>query len=200
MKIKVEGATATQLLAFARIEKGIEGLVVQHGRAKILQSLMDAGFNGDEIEVYEEDPGASFEQQRRPHQSVMDPLKVLAMHGPESETAKEALVRQQKRDACSVEVVINASHEEGGDQPIPLAYNGTAMAVSRGIPQRIRLPYLEVLRNAISVINNPDPKGGLMPPRPVETYPFNIVPGSFRDPEGAVKHIQELHERVSQAA
>lgn len=69
----------------------------------------------------------------------------------------------------------------GGDEPVPVGVNGTAMLIPRGEPVTIPVEYAEVLENAEKfVYSEYDPssdfgRGGLREPQIVKEYPFSYA-------------------------
>lgn len=93
---------------------------------------------------------------------------------PEPVAAQEASTKDQRP---KVTIIISAQEGPGGDQPVPVSVNGRAMWIERAKPSAIPYPYYEALKNAVKVVYDPDPNGGMKPPRNVQVYPFTVLSG-----------------------
>ena len=145
-QIPIHDASATQLAEFATKNLGLD-VNFRMGAAAIRAALSTAGY--DETFITVEEPEAA--------------------PAPVSATADPAKPRKY------VEVLIAAEDKPGGSDPVPVGLNGRVMWIERAKPQRIPLDYYRVLMDAKKKVYDPNPAGGLMPPREVPTYPATLL-------------------------
>jgi hypothetical protein len=74
-----------------------------------------------------------------------------------------------------VRIIIPASDAPGGQDPVPVSVNGSAMLIPRDQECEVPYPYYEALKNAVRQVYTPLPDGGLSPPKDVPAYPFSRV-------------------------
>jgi len=126
--IALSKANKTQLQAFARDHLGMtleDTMTNEAMRAKVRQAA-----NRDSIPVVAE-PNA--------------PVPAA----PEGEVAAAPInVISEDTENERVRIIISATEEPGGDEPVFVSVNGKAQYVPRGEEVEIRRPYYEVLMNA----------------------------------------------------
>jgi hypothetical protein len=152
-KVPIDKATEQELRAFAT---GTLGLEIHHSskREKILGQVQ-AVWDKPEITVADEAPPAL--------QAGTPPQPVTAAQQP---PAKEM-----------VRIIIAVTDDAGGNEPVPVSVNGSAMLIPRGKPVDIPLPYYKALENTVQHRFDPNPDGNGMSftPRLVPAYPFQRV-------------------------
>lgn len=81
-----------------------------------------------------------------------------------------------KRGEQVIEIVVQASEEAGGGEPVPVSVNGSAIWIPRGVPVRVKRKFADALNLAIRTVYDPDPGplGGTLPPRDVRQYPYSV--------------------------
>lgn len=146
-KIPIATATAAQLADFASSHLGLE-VNFRMGTAAIRAKMATTGFTKDEIEVDEPEEPA-----------------------PAQPVAAGAKPREY------VTIMIAAQESPGGSEPVPVSVNGKAMWIERSKPSRVPIEYYLALKNAVKYVYDPDPgpRGGLLPPREVTTYPVTLL-------------------------
>ena len=87
-----------------------------------------------------------------------------------------------------VTVLIAATEEKGGNEPVPVGVNGRVMLIPRSEPQEIPVAYYLVLRNAIRLKYemNDDGKSMNPVPRKVQQYPHQLIMDARARPVSAV--------------
>lgn len=101
------------------------------------------------------------EVSQEPEKAAAPPPPPAGYNGP-----KEGMIR----------VLVHASEEKGGSDPIPIGVNGQVMLVPRGKECDIPLPYFEALQNAEQHFYDPLEGGGVNPvPRVVKLYPYQVI-------------------------
>ncbi len=142
-------ASAAQLREFASVHLGLD--VAPTMNSNTLRALISqAGYTKDSFEI--EEPEAPV---------VLDAKRASSLAG----------------DNRRVKIVIHTQEEPGGDRPVFVSVNGSAMLIPRGQEVEIPYPYFEALKHAEKIIydQSPDPRGGLLPPRFAPQYPYTIV-------------------------
>lgn len=76
-------------------------------------------------------------------------------------------------------ILVHAKDEEGGDHPLMVGFNFSAMLVPRGVPVWVPVGFYRSIRDAEELVYDPGVhgEGGLPPPRAVQSYPFSLVGG-----------------------
>ncbi|WP_395451194.1 hypothetical protein ACHMW7_16210 [Aminobacter sp. UC22_36] len=148
-RIPITEATATQLADFATANLGLTDVQFRMGADKIRSLMATVGYDKDYIEIAEPPVGAG--------RAPIDP---------------DAVPSTERR---YVNIIIQAQEGPGGSDPVPVSVNGRAMWIERAKESRIPFEYFEALRNAVKKVYDPNPQGGLMPPRNVPTYPFTVL-------------------------
>lgn len=143
--ININEATAPQLVAFAQTQLNIEGVSTSLSKAAIIAKIKAVGYDQDTIEVEDASPKAS----------------AAAANGSEGRKM--------------VTVYIPSSNEPGGQDPVPVSVNGSAMLIPRDQESPIPYEYYEALKNAVRQVYTPLPDGGMSPPKDVPAYPFSRV-------------------------
>lgn len=91
-------------------------------------------------------------------------------------TPQPVTAAQQPPEPEKVRIHIAIQEGAGGQDPVPVAVNGKAMAIPRGKDVSIPVPYYEVLRNAVTHKYDVDDNGSIIPtPREVPLYPVSRV-------------------------
>lgn len=76
-----------------------------------------------------------------------------------------------------ITIVVERQEGPGGDRPIFVAVNGTAMLIPRGEPAAVAWPYVEALKNAVRTEYYQDPSTQEILSHEVLTHPFRIISG-----------------------
>lgn len=148
--IPISEATPAQLREFARVQHGLD-ISNNAQSGTVIAKLRAAGYEKDEIVVPDEPAApqaavspADFDDDddldEPPHERVV-PGQECCVAGLEIGS------RRWEKSFC--EIMIPKTNEPGGREPVRVAVNGRALLIARGIPQRIRAPYLEALMNAV---------------------------------------------------
>lgn len=106
--------------------------------------------------------------------------EIMAADAPEPEALQDAAspARAGKRAAASgkVKILIAATDEKGGDEPIPVGVNGSVMLVPRGAPVEIPAAHYRVLASAVTDRYETDDAGNIKPdPRRVPRFPVTLL-------------------------
>lgn len=151
-RIPIDSASAAQLAAFAALNLGLD---VQSGSSanKLRGAINAAGYDKDFIEIDTDEAPASAPR-----------AKAQAFN------AYAAGTRPTK-----VRLIIQAQPGPGGDEPVFVGVNGTAMFIPRGKEAEIPYHYYEALNNAKTVTHETDEQEGLRNPREAPAYPFSVL-------------------------
>ena len=144
--INITEATAPQLVAFAQNTLNIEGVSTSMAKAAIIAKIKAVGYDSDTILVEDSAP------------------KTVTPAGAGD-------VSERKM----VKVIIQSSDAPGGQDPVPVSVNGSAMLIPRDVEAEIPFEYYEALRNAVRQHYTPLPDGGLSEPKDVPAYAFSKV-------------------------
>ncbi|MBM3536897.1 MAG: hypothetical protein FJX55_03580 [Alphaproteobacteria bacterium] len=111
----------------------------------------------------------------------------IFIDGLTDEEIREIKVRQAElkrlrdlRDNSYVRVEVHDTKEEGALKKIPLAVNGVAMAVERGVKSDLRWPYYLALQ-AEETIFEKDNNDRIIGYRTTPTYPHSVIDGPDLD-------------------
>lgn len=144
--IQIKDATPKQLRDFGTIVYGME-LNGRENRGQMLNKLEEVGFVGGSIDIEVEDAGAD----------VLRP----GMAGAEVVGAEK------------VNITIHTVEGPGGDEPVKVSVNGSAMLIPRGKPVDIPKPYFNVLSDAKQSIPIVNRDGAIEGYRDRHAYPFS---------------------------
>lgn len=145
-KISVQEARASDLAAYAQTHLGLLDINYRIGKDAVLAEMAKAGFDGDEIEIDD---------------------------APAPVASAPADIPAQGEEKVTINIA--AQEGPGGSEPVFVSVNGSAMLIPRGKDVPVPKRYYEVLRTATRMVYDPNPEGGLMPPREVPQYPFQRV-------------------------
>ncbi len=126
--IALSKANKTQLQAFARDHLGMtldDGMTNEAMRAEVRKAA-----NRDSIPV----TGSGTETIAAPETAEVQPAPI------------NVIAEDTENDR--VRIIISATEEPGGDEPVFVSVNGKAQYIPRGEEVEIRRPYFEVLMNA----------------------------------------------------
>jgi hypothetical protein len=150
-QVAIADATGPQLRAFAGSHLGIE--FGQFDKVADIRAKVRQAWDKDTIPVPEDPPAAG------------------ATAGPGVDPEQAAKPAKPEK----VKIIIAATEEAGGDEPVQVSVNGRAMLIQRGEEVEIPYPYFEVLQNAVMYRYEPLKDGGIGRPRSVQMYPFQRV-------------------------
>lgn len=143
--ININEATGPQLVWFAQNVLNIEGVRPNMSKAEMIAKIRAVGHDRDTIEVEHIEP------------------------------AKPKAASDSDGGADKVRIIIPASDAPGGQDPVPVSVNGSAMLIPRDQECEIPYPYYEALKNAVRQVFTPLSDGGISPPKSVPAYPFSRV-------------------------
>lgn len=152
-KYLVAEAKAPELERFLTENLGIQ--VKPNTPVPTLRSMVKSAYNAPEFTL---SASASPEQVPAPAGADEALAKAIAPENPDT-----------------VKVIISATDDDDGNEPVFLACNGVGMYVPRGEEAEIPYRYFEVLKNAVQFKYDPIEGGGLSPPRRVQLYPYSRV-------------------------
>jgi hypothetical protein len=151
-RIPIDSASAAQLAAFAALNLGLD---VQSGSSanKLRGQINAAGYDKDFIEIDTDEAAASAPR-----------AKAQAFNDYAAGTRP-----------TKVRLIIQSQPGPGGDEPVFVSVNGSAMYIPRGKEAEIPYRYYEALNNARSVTHENDDREGLKNAREVPVYPFSVL-------------------------
>ncbi len=141
--ININEATGPQLVWFAQNALNIEGIRPNMSKAEMIAKIRAVGYDKDTIEVEDIQPAR----------------------------AKAAEASEDGRKM--VKIRIPASDAPGGQDPVPVSVNGSAMLIPRDVDCDVPESYYEALKNAVRLVYTPLPDGGISAPKEVPAYPFS---------------------------
>lgn len=190
IKVKISEATAEQLQQFAIEATGgnFSGQTIEklRAQAKAANSGEDTfeilGKDVDNIELGTPQPP------RKIRAEVISDGSADS-DGLDSEDVPFAPAEKPDRGDELIPIMIQISDKEGGQRPVPVAVNGTAILIPRGKPCEVKRKYVEVLAHAIEQHAVLDDQGRIIGMREVHAYPFSI--------NGPVSREIQRYQRVA---
>ena len=149
----IEQASAEEVREFARIAFGLDIASGAH-KTTVMAQLEAVGYISDEITIY-------------------DPTQ------PTQSTATAGTVKNEQGKDC-YRILIPEEDKAGGQEPVPVSVQGSAMLVPRGKPCLVPVAYVEALQNAVSYFyeRSEGPLGGIGRRREVPAIPYQILPAA----------------------
>lgn len=145
--ININEATGPQLVWFAQNVLNIEGIRPNMAKAEMIAKIRAVGYDRDTIDV-----------------EAVQPAQ-----------AKPAVADEGDGAVKKVRIIIPASDAPGGQDPVPVSVNGSAMLIPRDEACDIPYPYYEALKNAVRQVYTPLADGGLSAPKNVPAYSFSLA-------------------------
>ena len=159
-RIPIKDATTEQLAEFALTNLGID-LRSGYNRNQVMSQITATGFSGTEIDV--EDATA-------------------AAGGMEEQRVKKLMASEHVEDEPLYDILIPETKDNGGSEPVPVPVNGVVCLIKRGVVvPGVKKRYVEALQNAQALQYQRGPNGEPINPRPVMSFPFQIVRGPYQD-------------------
>lgn len=153
-KIPIEKATVADLRQFAQESLGIE---IHHSCSLVtaLAKVREAGHDKPDITL-----------------QVPDEVEAPAAgSAPRPVTAAQKAVPAVGK----IKIRIPQSEEPGGKDHVPVSVNGRAMVIPRDQDVEIPYPFYHALKNAVRIVYEQKPEGGISDGRPVPQYAFNTL-------------------------
>lgn len=149
-RISIEQASAQQLRDFASLVFGLE-LTGTENKAVMTGKLKAVGYDKEDIPVM----GGSSPAASKP-------------------AAGAGAVQENGDGRDCMKILIPEEDKDGGQEPVFVSVNGSAMYIPRAKPVLVPLPYIEALQNAVQFVypQYDGEEGGLGEPRKVHSYPF----------------------------
>ena len=171
-QVLISQATPKELINFANIVMGLMNVPDNSTPDQTLAIIRDAGWDKNFVLLLDDIDESTI---RKTRQNVRDG-RISRARGDVADTAKRSS-NLHKAPMCRI--VLNATEEPGGGEPLQVNHNGVLLRIPRGVNCDIPYPYLAILQEAIKTVyqqvRDPITNKPKLLSKNVPAHPFQIV-------------------------